>query len=187
MGRVYKMKALCLVAHPDDCVIFGWGFMRQYAEWDWTIAYLTYEENHPRALELSEFWIKRNVSTIFGGANDSYAMVLVGQLGFDANEYTDWINNVIADYDIILTHNHLGEYGHPHHKFINSVVSLSNKPIVYFGNHPEYVNHYILETEKVNLKELPLHKNVIESIDKSVYKYYITDKAKPFIRNETAI
>ena len=106
------MKALCLVAHPDDCVIFGWGFLRQYSNWDWTIAYLTYEEDHPRARELSEFWIKRNVSTVFGGANDSFMAVGNGNLGFDATEYTDWINNIIQDYDIILTHNHLGEYDH---------------------------------------------------------------------------
>jgi LmbE family N-acetylglucosaminyl deacetylase len=36
------MKALCLVAHPDDCVIFAYSYIYNHPEHNWTIGYLTY-------------------------------------------------------------------------------------------------------------------------------------------------
>ena len=49
------MKALCLVAHPDDCVIFALSYIHNHPNLDWTICYLTYCEWEPRAKELKEF------------------------------------------------------------------------------------------------------------------------------------
>ena len=66
------MKALCLVAHPDDCVIFAYSYIHNHSEHDWTIAYLTYTESEPRAAEMSAFWRQRGIDTIFLGFEDHW-------------------------------------------------------------------------------------------------------------------
>ena len=66
------MKALCLVAHPDDCVIFAYSYIHNYPEHDWTIAYLTYTESEPRGAEMSAFWRQRGIDTIFLGFEDHW-------------------------------------------------------------------------------------------------------------------
>ena len=66
------MKALCLVAHPDDCVIFGYSYIYNHPEYDWTVAYLTYQAHEPRAQEFITFWGKRNIPVRFLGFVDDW-------------------------------------------------------------------------------------------------------------------
>ena len=64
------MNALCLVAHPDDCVIFALSYIHNHADYDWTIGYLTYTEQDPRGQELADFWRKRGINCVFLGFED---------------------------------------------------------------------------------------------------------------------
>ena len=80
------MKALCLVAHPDDCVIFAYSFMHNHPELHWTICYLTYTEQDPRGAELAEFWSRRRIPTQFLGYVDDYRDIENCRLSFDAGE-----------------------------------------------------------------------------------------------------
>jgi hypothetical protein len=34
------MKAVVVVAHPDDCILFALGIIQLMKEWSWSIAYL---------------------------------------------------------------------------------------------------------------------------------------------------
>ena len=66
------MKALCLVAHPDDCVIFAYSFIHNHPEHEWTIGYLTYTAQDPRGQELSAFWKQRGIECVFLGFEDHW-------------------------------------------------------------------------------------------------------------------
>jgi LmbE family N-acetylglucosaminyl deacetylase len=67
-----RLKALCVVAHPDDCVIFARPFIEQYSKFEWTILYLTYTSYDSRAMEMTAYWRKRNVITVNLGFIDDY-------------------------------------------------------------------------------------------------------------------
>ena len=42
------MKAVALVAHPDDCIIYASAYMDAHPEYSWTIVYLTHGVAHYR-------------------------------------------------------------------------------------------------------------------------------------------
>ena len=41
-------RALCIVAHPDDCLIFGYHYILGHCQCRWTIAYLILNNHSPR-------------------------------------------------------------------------------------------------------------------------------------------
>lgn len=178
------MKALCLVAHPDDCVIFGWGFIKKY-KFDWTIAYLTHGDDDPRSLEMAKFWNDKGIKTIHAGYNDDWNFVERGELGFNEKDATRFCKLIPDSYNLLLTHNHFGEYGHIHHKFIHNCVKDLLTPKVYFGNFPEYYTD-IIQIEPYNVHELPLHKDVLLGFDNSRFKYYITDGSRWVLNGRTS-
>jgi len=179
------MKALAVVAHPDDCVIFAKPFIEMYSGFEWTILYLTYCSWHARAKEVTEYWAKKNVSTLFLGFNDDYEYVKRGNLGFDKEQALQEIGNISKAYDLILTHNEDGDYGHLHHMFVNQAVQQNDVPKVYFGNKNSY-NATYTATEPVNLDEFPLHQTVISGfLERDIGRYIITPEAKEIINENT--
>ena len=78
------MRAVALVAHPDDCVIFAWPFIEAHPEFEWTIVYLTYTFSDPRAREISAYWAKRGIVVSFLGMKDDWQYVKNKELGFDS-------------------------------------------------------------------------------------------------------
>jgi LmbE family N-acetylglucosaminyl deacetylase len=176
------MKAICMVAHPDDCVIFAYQFIMEHADWDWKICYLTYNRTDPRGAEVADFWERRNIQTMFAGLPDAWEYVERGEIGFDTEPAEKWIRAVCDGTDIILTHNKKGEYGHPHHIFINQVMKFIRIPKIYFGNYPEYYNQLIYTpTLPFDPSELPLHEEVIRGFDLKSWKYFITPEAQTLL------
>jgi hypothetical protein len=176
------MKAVCMVAHPDDCAIFGYQFIMEHRDWDWKICYLTYNRTDPRGAEISKFWEKRGIATMFCGMPDIWESVQKGELGFKSHDAEKWIRSACDNADIILTHNKDGEYGHPHHLFINKVINFITKPKVFFGKYPEYYNQLISTlTPPFDTSELPLHEQVIRGFDLCKWKYFITPEAQSMI------
>jgi LmbE family N-acetylglucosaminyl deacetylase len=154
------MKALCLVAHPDDCVIFGYSYIHNHPEYEWTICYLTYTEWQPRAQEFQKFWKCRNIITIFLGYQDDYRDIESKKISFDEDQARREISSIVANYDLVLTHDENGDYGHLHHVFVNQATS----------NHPGRITFarpgcgtvkYCVEPGVYSLDELPLHREVI--------------------------
>jgi len=176
------MKAVCMVAHPDDCVIFAYQFIMEHSDWDWTICYLTYQRTDPRGAEISQFWERRNICTKFCGMTDNWESVEKGKTGFNNGDAEQWIRDVCDGADIILTHNEKGEYGHPHHMFIHKVTNFIATPKVYFGSYPDYYNHLIgTATPPFDPSELPLHEEVISGFDLRMWKYFITSAAQKLL------
>ena len=154
------MKALCLVAHPDDCVIFAYSYIHNHPEMSWRICYLTYCEWEPRARELKEFWKKRNINCIFLGYTDDYRDIENKKISFNEQQARREIGNIVKDYDLILTHDEHGDYGHIHHVFVHDCAK-DHPCVVTFAKAGEGTT-YTIPPGTYSLDELPQHSDVIK-------------------------
>ena len=174
-------KALCVVAHPDDCIIFAWPFIEQFHEFEWIILYLTYSELDDRAQEVKKFWQKRNVKTHFLGNVDTYLDMEHNQLSFDAEQAYQDIKQFARDYDLLLTHDSWGDYGHIHHKFVHECVVAVNKPKLFFANQQDS-NYECERRENLDLTEIPLHADVVSGFqDAHVGRYNMSADVMQYI------
>ena len=180
------MRAVALVAHPDDCVIFAWPFIEAHPEFEWVIVYMTYKDHEPRAREMKTYWDRRGFITVFMGHKDDYLDQQTGKFNFwDAGMVGEHVKiNVEAhDPELILTHNADGDYGHIHHMFVNQIANSIGKPKVYFASTFNYNTEYIVQVP-VAVDELPLHKSVIEEFtDRNTGRYIVTPEAELIIKN----
>lgn len=180
------INALCVVAHPDDCIIFAWPFIEKYKHFNWSILYLTYQEgDNFRADEIKSFWNKRNILVEFLGNVDDYRDMESGILSFDEGSSLLNIMNRCGQYDLILTHAQDGDYGHIHHKFVHNCVIASDKPAVFFANWQDK-NLTCSRQEQLDLLEIPLHADVVrdfQNIENG--NYLVTDRARTLIDGTT--
>ena len=149
-----------MVAHPDDCVIFAYSYMHNHPEHDWTICYLTYSEWDPRGQEFRQFWSRRNIPTIFLGYRDDYRDIENQKISFDHEQARREIGNIIKAYDLVLTHNQQGDYGHIHHRFVNEATQDHPHRITFAGP-GQGTSKYSIEPGTYSLDELPLHRDII--------------------------
>jgi LmbE family N-acetylglucosaminyl deacetylase len=156
------MKALCLVAHPDDCVIFGYSYIHNHPEMDWTICYLTYCEWDPRGRELQNFWRKRGIACVFLGYTDDYRDIENKQISFNQEQACREIGNIITPYDLVLTHNQNGEYGHLHHVFVHDCAREHPGLVTFADTNSGTVTHTV-PPGTYDLAELPQHGDVIKT------------------------
>lgn len=163
------MKALALVAHPDDCVIFASAYMDAHPEHEWTIIYLTHWRWHKRGREMTRYWKKRGIKTKYLGFKD-HARDLgnLQLLTWPEKEAARAIQRAVKGYELILTHNAQGEYGHPHHLVVHNAIKDITVPKVYFSldtNDLCYQHH-------INMDELPRHAKAIRAHAHSGKSYY---------------
>ena len=153
------MKALVLVAHPDDCVIFASAYMDAHPEHKYSIVYLTCWRWHKRGREMARYWRKRNVKTKFLGFKDhGRDLGLNGLHTWSEVEALRVLRRAAIGYELILTHNEVGEYGHPHHRIVHKAVKHFTVPKVYFS-----LNKSDLELPmNVGMSELPRHRESIK-------------------------
>ena len=177
------MKAMALVAHPDDCVIFAYSFINHYSKFEWTVCYLTYTEQDARGREFAEFWQRRGIATKFLGYTDDWNFVKNGELGFDADLATESIKEVIKDQDLILTHDHRGDYGHLHHKFICQVVSRYHTYMVCFAGPGQGNVKYTIEPNVYSLDEFPLHRDIVAGFHSTnhVNEYTVSERVRKIL------
>lgn len=163
------MKALCLVAHPDDCVIFGYSYIHNHPELDWTIAYLTYTAQDPRGAELAAFWQRRNIPCVFLGFVDDYhdqeQQQLLQWYGIDA--VADCAN-LARQYDLVLTHDEHGDYGHIHHQVVHDAVK-HHPNLITFAK-PGQGTTYTIPPDTYSLDELPMHGEIIASFHSTEHR-----------------
>lgn len=170
------MKAMAVVAHPDDCVIFAYSYIYNHPEYDWTICYLTYAEWEPRAQEFQKFWNSRNITTIFLGYRDDYRDIENKKISFDQAQAFKEISNIIKPYDLVLTHNEQGDYGHIHHVFVNQATANHPHRITFAGPGTGTVK-YCVPAGTYSLDELPMHQEIIAGFHKDTHtNEYITCK-----------
>jgi LmbE family N-acetylglucosaminyl deacetylase len=169
-----RLTALCVVAHPDDCIIFAWPFIVEHRKFEWSILYLTYHSTDARAIEVATFWRKRGIPVEFLGNVDNYMDIEHKMLSF--NPYTAHAEIVsrCSKADLILTHSRHGDYGHIHHKFVHNCVIASAKPAVFFASEQES-NLTCTRIEKLDLLEIPLHADVVQDFQNIESGNYLID------------
>ena len=155
------MKALCLVAHPDDCVIFGYSYIYNHPELNWHICYLTYCEWESRGRELKEFWHQRGIPCIFLGYTDDYRDIENKKISFNEEQARREIGNITQSYDVILSHDKEGDYGHIHHEFVHDCVKHHPR-LVTFAK-PGQGTTYIVPSDAYSLDEMPMHRDIVKS------------------------
>jgi LmbE family N-acetylglucosaminyl deacetylase len=156
------MNAICLVAHPDDCIIFGYSYIHNHPEYNWTIGYLTYTEQDPRGNEIAAFWQRRGIPCVFLGYVDNYHDLETRQISFDTESAVVDLQELADRYDLVLTHDRHGDYGHLHHVFVHDCVQ----------HHTQLVTFADLSSGTVTLEvpagtyawnELPQHQEIIRA------------------------
>lgn len=132
---------LMIVAHPDDETLWAGCHL---AEDNYLVVCLTNGDNKTRSLEFA------NALTI---SNDKFIMLeypdTINGVKNDWSEYSEQIASDIdvlinyKDWDIIVTHNPEGEYGHLHHILTSRILADSNRSnntfdkLYYFGEYFE--------------------------------------------------
>jgi len=161
------MNALCLVAHPDDCVIFAFGYIYHHPEFTWTIAYLTYQEHEARSQELKNFWNRRGISCVFLGFEDDWHdQELQKFTRWSAEEAQHKCWELAQEYDLVLTHDQFGDYGHIHHQLIHDAVK-NHRGLVSFAPPGQGTVTYSVPSTAYSLEELPMHGTVIAGFHSS--------------------
>lgn len=96
------VKALVLVAHPDDELLFAGQLMLDHPEWNWTQVCLTNGRPFPG---------------VTLGFADEWRIL-------HRTEYEAWragVDGLGLAPDLVVTHNRMGEYGHPHHMAVHAI------------------------------------------------------------------
>ena len=173
------INALMVVAHPDDCVIFGWPIIKKYSTIVWKILYLTYDEYQPRGQEIKNFWQSQGISVEFCGIIDNHIDVDSGKIvSFNEDAVKEQLLKKVTDCDLLVTHGANGEYGHPHHIFVHNVLKQINIPTIFFSNQSEANIHInSLELGDQDLSNLPLHKDVVEMFPYRYNGFYICSQS----------
>ncbi len=111
------MKALLVVAHPDDETVFLGGYLRKHSFYDWTIVSVTHSLNSKRGEEFQKACEYYNARPIMLGFPDE----LEKSLGEDRLKQ-DLAQINFKDYGLVISHNSEGEYGHLHHIEVGKAV-----------------------------------------------------------------
>jgi hypothetical protein len=167
-----------MVAHPDDCVIFGYSFMQAWPEIEWTVCYLTYTAQDPRGREFEQFWHRRGVGTVFLGFVDDYRDIAAQRISFNETAARRAIDRVISDRDLVLTHDPQGDYGHLHHVLVAS--ACQHHPArVEFAAPGTGTYRYELPANSYTAQELPQHWEVIQGFHSTRHAndYTVTEAA----------
>jgi len=164
------MKSLCLVAHPDDCIIFGYGYIHNHLHYDWTIGYLTYTEKDPRGAEISAFWAKRGIKCMFLGFEDHWhdnEQKMFTRWPEESADRACW--QLARDYDLVLTHDEHGDYGHIHHILVNRAVQW-HPNLVTFAQPSKGTVTLTVPPDTYSIDEVPLHGEIISSFHPRVHQ-----------------
>lgn len=176
------MKALVMVAHPDDCVIFAWSFMHHYDRLDWQICYLTYRLQDPRAQELVRFWARKNIVVSCLGHTDDYRDLETNQCSFDVARANQDIKQMVQDVSLVLTHDHKGDYGHVHHKFVHDAVRSHHPAVVTFADTQSGNAEYSIKDP--DYSPLLIHRSIVESFHRDGHRnrYLVSPSAQSILQ-----
>lgn len=181
--------AVMIVAHPDDCVIFGWSFMHHHPRLAWSIVYLTYEATSSRGSELRTFWNQRRIPTTFLDFRDDYQDQLQGRLLHWSQEQAQeacW--NAVRDADLVLTHAEDGDYGHIHHCVVHDAV-CHHPRLVTFAPPEQGTHTYRMPQNMWQDHELPQHAEIVHNfhVHEHVNSYSMSAATDQWLQEQQCI
>jgi hypothetical protein len=113
-------KGLVVVAHPDDEFLFVHNLVKQELGIDWTILCATWSPESPRGRRFAASCSLMGATPEYLGLEDK-----VGEhLAFSSIDRPRW-TQFFKEFDVVYTHNKLGEYGHIHHQDCHRWVTIN--------------------------------------------------------------
>ena len=131
------LNKLMVVAHPDDEILFGGYYLIKYKGWD--VVCLTNKDNKVRYNEFKLVMEKLDINFFIFDYIDEKSEYFIYK-GLNISESEIKLKNDILkiinskSYDILVTHNPCGEYGHPQHIYLSNFIYslIDKKDIIYY-------------------------------------------------------
>jgi hypothetical protein len=143
------MRCLVVVAHPDDETLWGAGRIMQWSSQGATVNVVCCSRPKKDPERAERFLQACSMLGAHGA--------VLGAVDRGAHEplaLPAWGDEMFRGFDWVLTHNRLGEYGHPHHKQVHEFVyerSLDS-PLMYFGRGASGAMQYPLTAPQIARK-----------------------------------
>jgi esterase/lipase superfamily enzyme len=150
MQRSADVRAALVVAHPDDEVLWGAGWIITHPEDSFAVWCCSTPRIDPKRAD--QFFdvvevLDAGGVVLTGGDHPKRPLDLTG------------LDGALDNYDYVVTHNHQGEYGNEHHKQVHRYVVENFKgPVVMFGRGLPAEEAYCitLTTEQLGTKLIAL-------------------------------
>ncbi len=157
-----KAKKLMIVAHPDDDVIWGGAHLM---DGDYFVVCITSGRNTTRKPEFEKM--------LSQSGNSGYILEYPDKVAGKRDDWEKVWDKIQSDlqrlmkckdWELIVTHNKDGEYGHQHHKYTHRIVTQiydNNRlaaPLYCFGTY-------------YSKKKLPEHESEMTKVSDEQYKY----------------
>jgi LmbE family N-acetylglucosaminyl deacetylase len=120
-------RAIAIVAHPDDEIIFMGGTIMKNPQIDWTVFSLCRQSDKDRGPKFWRVCKKNKVKGIITDLEDEAKMSIKQSLPIIEKLIKNKVSK--AHFDYIFTHGANGEYGHPRHIGVHQAVNklIKNK------------------------------------------------------------
>lgn len=173
-----ERKNLMIVAHPDDEIIFG-GHELIRNGGSYKVICVSSGYDTVRRLEFESVMQSLGISEyeIWNYKDDLYEPF--------SDDIVPKLRSVIEGYDWnkIVTHNPIGEYGHPQHRDLHMKIRMITEDIYVFCKTPHILDENTLNRKRQLLRMYPSQHEIIYQLEVKNGRWYISnDEATDYIR-----